>query len=235
MKQNRKLPVSECGAIVARRMAWAAVAAYCALCAAPAMAAQTAKPSAGVAQTHASAPAQTAPVSLATQPPAAATVTFRKGLLTVDAHNSTLLQILQAITAQTGMKVDGSPGDHRVFGVYGPDKPNTVITELLSGFGLNYLVVGTAKNGAPQKLVIAGLSDATPEPTQPVNSIQPAPQETLPQPQFGQRPEYQPSRIYIPRRVPAARPQPTNEPQKVRTPQEILKELEAMHSHGSQS
>jgi hypothetical protein len=164
---------------------------------------------------------------LASQPPKAATVTFHHDSLTIEAHNSTLLQILQAITAQTGMKVQGSPGDHRIFGTYGPDHPRAVLSQLLSGFAFNYILVGTAKNGAPKTLILAGTPDAASEPSPPANSIQPAPQNTLPQPQFGPRPTYQPTRPQTPAQLPV----PATTPHQLRTPQQILKELEAMHAH----
>jgi len=219
--------------------AWRGLAVSCALTAcilwaAPARAAQTQKPSPAIPQKSA---APQAPVSLADQPPAAASVTFVKGQLTIQAQNSTLLQILQAITAQTGMKVHGSPGDHRIFGIYGPGAPRAVLSELLSGFSFNYLLVGTAPNGAPQQLILAGAAASGPEPSQPVQSIQPAPPNTVPQPRFGPRfgprPGYLPSTYAQQPRDGEAptRTQPqTNRPHTIPSPQQILKELEALHA-----
>jgi len=188
------------------------------------------KPSPAIPQK--TAPPQ-APVSLANQPPAAATVLFKNGQLTIKAQNSTLLQILQSISAQSGMKILGSPGDHRIFGLYGPGAPRQVLSELLSGFSFNYLLVGTAANGAPQQLILAGAAASMPEPSQPAQSIQPAPPDTLPQPQFGPRPSYQPQ---PPSLQPSAEQGPTRTqppvsmPHTVPSPQQILKELEAMHA-----
>lgn len=215
--------------------AWRGLAVSCALFAcilwaAPARAAQTKKPSPATVQKNAAPPA---PTSLADQPPVAATVQFHHGQLTIQAHNSTLLQVLQTITAQTGMKIQGSPGNHRIFGVYGPGEPRQVLSELLSGFSFNYLLVGTASNGAPQRLILAGGAASMPEPSQPAQSIQPAPANTLPQPPFRPRPFYQPR---PPARRPEAGQEPTrnrpeaNAPHAVPSPQQILKELEAMHA-----
>jgi hypothetical protein len=172
------------------------------------------------------------------QPPTAATVTFSKGQLTIHADNSTLLQILQAVTAHTGMKIQGSPGDHRLFGVYGPGSPTQVLTQLLSGFGFNYLLVGAAANGAPRTLILAGTAVSIPEPPQPVHSIQPAPRPTFPQPHYSPHPSYQyPQNRNFDRRpspsrdAPAARtPSQASRPHAVPTPQQLLKELEAMHA-----
>jgi hypothetical protein len=213
-----------------RGLAVSCVLFACILWAAPAHAAQTQKPSPAIAQKPA---APQAPVSLANQPPAAASVQFQNGQLTIQAHNSTLLQILQAVTAQTGMKIQGSPGNDRIFGVYGPGAPRAVLSELLSGFSFNYLLVGTASNGAPQRLILAGGAASMPEPSQPAQSVQPAPPDTMPQPPFGPRPAYQPQPL---QRQPEARQEPTrnrpeaNVPHAVPSPQQILKELEAMHA-----
>lgn len=195
----------------------------------PAANAQTPKPSPAV-------PSQTS-TSLADQPPTAATVSFQSGKLTVHAHNSELLQILQSIAAQTGMKVQGRPGQHRVFGVYGPAEPREVLNQILSGFGFNYLLVGTSPNGAPQKLILAGTAGLMPQPSQPTQSVQPAPQNTLPQPQPGPRPAYQPHQSQLPRRTqpPSRSSRGAQSPQHVRTPQQILKELEAMHAKQKQN
>lgn len=235
MKQHHKLPASRStlaftGRTAPFRRAWTITAA-CALALSipPALAAQSPKPSPPVVQSSAAqnvAPpvAPQFPASLADQPPAAATITFRDGQLTINAHNSTLLQILQAITAQTKMKVQGSPGDHRIFGTYGPSKPDVVLSDLLAGFDFNFLVVGKASNGAPEQLILAGTANNTPEPPQPVQSIQPAPQITLPRPQFGNpRPYPRPRRF-----------NPAHQPHRVLTPQEILKQLEAMHANQPQ-
>ncbi|MGC8549770.1 MAG: hypothetical protein ACP5M4_08720 [Acidobacteriaceae bacterium] len=174
-----------------------------------------------------------APVSLANQPPAAATIQIENGQLTIHANNSALLQILQSISAQTGMKIQGSPGDHRIFGTYGPGTPREVLSQLLSGFSFNYLLVGTAPNGAPRQLILAGAAASMPEPSQPAQSIQPAPQNTLPQPQFGPRPSYQPqppTQQPPAERAPTLTQPPANMPHTVPSPQQILKELEAMHA-----
>lgn len=200
-----------------------------ALCASPVRAAQTAKPSPAIPQKSATAQV---PTSLANQPPTAATVTFTNGQLTVKAHNSELRQILQTITAQTGMKIQGTPGNHRIFGTYGPGQPRQVLSQLLSGFNFNYLLVGTSQNGFPQKLILAGTAPTGPAPAQPVHSVQPAPQNPLPRPQPGPRPSYpppsnQPSPSAKP---PSGSPHQTKGPHQVRTPQQILKELEAMHA-----
>lgn len=194
----------------------------CTLCALPASAQPSPRPSPAVAKNSAPSPPPRASLSLADKPPTAATVTLHNGKLAIHARNSTLLQIFQAINAQTGMKIQGYPGDHRVFGDYGPGQPRSVLSELLSGFNFNYLLLGSAPNGMPDKLILAGTTGSMPGPAQPVQSIQPAPQDTLPQPDSGPRPAYQPRRTPV-QTAPGA-------PRTVPTPQQLLRQMEAMRA-----
>lgn len=184
-----------------------------------------------------------APVSLADQPPTAATVTYNNGQLLVHAQNSTLLQILQAVTAQTGMQVQGSPGDHRIFGIYGPGRPRQVLSDLLAGFSFNYLLIGARTNGVPQKLVLTGTATSMRAPAQPVHTVEPAPRTVPPPPQFTPR-RYNPypgrgafPRGSEPRRsdTPARPQKPAAMPHSVPTAQQILKQLEAMHAQQQNS
>lgn len=135
------------------------------------------------------------------------------------------------------MKVQGIPGQHRVFGVYGPGEPREVLNQILSGFGFNYLLVGTSRNGAPQKLILAGTAGSIPQPIRPAQNLQPAPQSTLPPRQFGPRPAYHPQGYPPPptTQAPARSPQGAQGPRQVRTPQQILKELEAMRAKQKQN
>lgn len=229
MKHHRK-STARCSTTACRGLAVSCALFACILWAAPSRAAQISKPSPAGLQTPST---PQAPVSLADQPPAAAAVTYAGGKLTIHARNSTLLQVLQAIHAQTGMKLQGSPGNHRIFGTYGPGAPRAVISELFSGFSFNYLLVGTASNGAPRQLILAGAAPSGPEPSQPSQSIQPAPENTLPQPQFNPRPAYQPqpSTQQPPaQEAPTLRQPPATMPRTIPSPQQILKELEAMHA-----
>jgi hypothetical protein len=120
-------------------------------------------------------PSANAPVAAAATPPAApqpptpsdlpaqpATVKFEDGLLTVHASNSSLLQILHDVTAQTGMEVEGKPEDERVFGDFGPAAVSKVMAQLLDGGPSNYMVFGMAANHAPRSLVLSPRTSAAP-------------------------------------------------------------------------
>lgn len=82
-----------------------------------------------------------------------ADITYRDGLLTVAAANSSLNQILREIARQTGMKITGGVADERVFGTYGPSAPGKVLNTLLDGTGSNMLLVQNA-SAQPSELIL---------------------------------------------------------------------------------
>jgi len=69
-----------------------------------------------------------------------ASVTYKDGRLSVTADDSSLNQILTAISRLTGMKVTGAVADEHVFGNYGPDVPTKVLSALLDGTSSNVLI-----------------------------------------------------------------------------------------------
>ena len=83
-----------------------------------------------------------------------ATVRFSDGTLTVDADNSGLGQILQDLSARSGMTISGLNGGPRVFGIYGPGSFRDVLETLLVGVGYNYIMVGGATDGIPRELLL---------------------------------------------------------------------------------
>ena len=87
-------------------------------------------------------------------PPSPGTVTLENGLLTIKADNSDLQQILQQVAALSGMVVDGYGKRLRVFGVYGPRDPQTVLADLLADSGYNFIMVGVTDQGTPKQLTL---------------------------------------------------------------------------------
>lgn len=102
-----------------------------------------------------------APVS-APSPKPSSNVQFNDGRLTITATNCDLAEILRAISARGGMTVAGPVPAQHVFGVYGPGNPREVLTQLLTGFGYNYMLVGTGPGGMPRQLVLSLPSAETP-------------------------------------------------------------------------
>lgn len=108
------------------------------------------------------APFAATPITEAPTPAHRAEVTFANGQLTVRANDSSLHQILRAVSRQTGMKVTGGIADPRVFGDYGPATPSTVLATLIDGTGVNMLL--REGNGTPVELILTPRTGAASPP-----------------------------------------------------------------------
>lgn len=88
------------------------------------------------------------------------------GKLTIDANHADLAQILNKVAAAGGVAVEGIPASQPIFGTYGPGTPNAVLTELLTGSGENFMMVGGQSGGFPTKLILSKRGTETPQPAQ---------------------------------------------------------------------
>ena len=102
------------------------------------------------------------PPTPADLPPQAATIQFYGGLLTVHATNASLAQILRDTSVQTGMQIEGTPEDQRIFGDFGPAPVAVVLGQLLDGGPSNYVLFGRNSNMSPRTLVISPKSSLAP-------------------------------------------------------------------------
>jgi len=123
-------------------------------------------------------PAPPPPPTLAQQPPVAPRVTYRDGLLAIDAPNSTLGDIFGGIKRLTGATVDGPANlNDRVIVHLGPGQPREVIAALLNGSRFDYVVMGSPQqpNGISRIVLMArqgsveptAVAAATPTPNRP--------------------------------------------------------------------
>jgi hypothetical protein len=96
-----------------------------------------------------------------------AAVTLKDGTLTIEANDSDLSQILQSLSRQSGMIIQGTVTDVRVFCNYGPRDPGDILTELLTGLGYNIIMVGTTHEAVPRELMLTSRPDG-PSPALPV-------------------------------------------------------------------
>jgi hypothetical protein len=97
------------------------------------------------------------PPTLEQQSPTAPQVSYRNGLLTIDAPNSTLSSILRAVQSQTGatMDVPSGAGSDRVAMRLGPGQPRDVLNTLLNGTKFDYMILGVAgQPGAVQRVIL---------------------------------------------------------------------------------
>jgi hypothetical protein len=151
----------------------------------------------------------------ANHPPNPATVVWNSRGLEIQASNSSLDQILRAIAAETGAKVEGFGQDQRVFGDYGPGPAREVISRLLDGSGYNVLMIGGSGDQPPQQIILSASAAGTPAPpnTAPQSSEQQDEEQDAPIEQNVEQ-DYHPPQYPMPPRNPFGGPPP-------RAPQQI--------------
>ena len=97
------------------------------------------------------------PPTLDKQPPTAPQVSYRDGLLSINAPNSTLSSVLRAVQSQTGatMDVPSSANNDRIAMAIGPGQPRDVLHTLLNGSTFDYMILGVpGRPGAIQKVIL---------------------------------------------------------------------------------
>lgn len=154
-------------------------------------------------------PAPPVPIPPVRQPARPATVDFTQGKLRISAENSSLIGILNQVSRQTGIAVEGLSHDERIYGQYGPGSVAGTLTQLLDGAGYDFVIVGGESDQRPTRLILTpGASPgAAASPTAAVNSTSSGATPT------------------------AAAPAPDNssDPTHPKTPQEIFDELRRIH------
>jgi hypothetical protein len=106
------------------------------------------------------------PPTPAQLPPTPARVTMRNGLLTIDANNSTLADVLTGVRRETRAAIDLPAGasTERVVANLGPGTPQNVLTALLNGSRFDYIILGSEdQRDAVQRVILRAKSG--PEPT----------------------------------------------------------------------
>ncbi len=173
--------------------------------------------------------AQAAPPSLLDQPPAPPQIDLTGDVLTIHAANSSLRAILDDLQTRTGSKVEGLDKDERIFGVYGPGKPQDVLASLLDDSGYNVLISGRRADGAPREIVLSAktAAPATPSGNAPTQAAAEEDDEGADQQQTQQPAMFGPISPGSPGMGGGTPAQAGGQPQ-VRTPQQMLEELQRM-------
>jgi len=83
------------------------------------------------------------PATLMNSDPVMPKVTMEDGLLTIDAPNSTLSDVLSGVHAATGAAIEGASPSERVAVRLGPGNPAQVIAALLTGTPYDYVILGS--------------------------------------------------------------------------------------------
>lgn len=153
------------------------------------------------------------------QPPVSPAVNLQNGLLTIDAPNSVLSEVLQQVSKATGAQLEGPTASERVAVRLGPGDPRQVIAALLQGTPYDYLIVGSQENpDAVTKIVLttAPPASATAEPTPannrpPIaNPVEPPPEES---PAVENEQPQQPPQPPLPQPEPQQPQPPPNSPE----------------------
>jgi hypothetical protein len=81
------------------------------------------------------------------QPSTQPTVTFKNGLLTISANNSTLAEILREVGEKTGAEIElPAQVEERVVAMLGPGPAQQVLNTLLTGSQFNFVLVGSSSD-----------------------------------------------------------------------------------------
>lgn len=189
-------------------------------------------------------------------------VSYSGGLLTINAHNSTMNDVLAAVRRVTGATIEKPPmgGSERVVVHLGPGQPKDVLSALFNGSRYDYIILGplgqpggvqrvilTARSAMPaQSPMMANVPSAQPQPAQqeePDNASDTEdmtiPEQNQPEPEqpAQDQPQEQPQ-PGNPGQQPEAQPQQNGEDQSqqphVKSPEELLRELQQMQQQQQQ-
>jgi hypothetical protein len=92
-------------------------------------------------------------------------VSYFGGLLTIDAQNVTLAEVLKAIAEKTKATIDVPPGAgmERVVEHAGPGKPNEVMERLLNGSHFNFILVNSPQHPEELTQVLLSVQPSDPQ------------------------------------------------------------------------
>jgi hypothetical protein len=159
-------------------------------------------------------PAQTMPpipATLMNSAPVTPHVTMASGLLTIDAPNSTLSDVLSGVHAATGAAIEGATPSERVAVKLGPGDPEQVIAALLHGTAYDYVILGSlGRRDVVTRVLLT-------QQTSPASDAGSQPAQTASRPQ-----QQQPADEGMPDRPTtddaASQPNPDNEPDQAQQP-----------------
>jgi hypothetical protein len=83
------------------------------------------------------------PATLMNSAPVNPVVTMERGMLMIDAPNSTLSDVLNGVHKATGAAIEGVSPTERVAVKLGPGKPEQVLAALLRGTPYDYVILGS--------------------------------------------------------------------------------------------
>lgn len=177
-------------------------------------------------------PAQTmppVPATLMNSTPVKPTVTMEGGLLTIDAPNSTLSDVLSGIHQATGAAIEGASPNERVAVRLGPGNPRQVVAALLYGTPYDYVILGSQdRQDVVTRILLTRSSGADASSGQSVQNTaaQPHPEQESPNtPGASEDSTVTGTRVGGAQSTEPPPPQNQNQP---KTPEQLFKELQQL-------
>jgi len=168
------------------------------------------------------------PATLMNSAPVSPNVAMVNGLLTIDAPNSVLSEVLRGVHNATGAEVEGASPSERVAVRLGPGDPRQVIAALLEGTPYDYLILGSQEHpDAVTRIVLTQSSGSAAE-----NGAGRPPQASMPQQPVNDSADSSPADDVAPppageiqaEQTQQAPQQPEQNPPK--TPEQLFRELQ---------
>ena len=189
-------------------------------------------------------PVSLQPMRPSDMPPVPPQVTFHNGMLTVQAINSTMSSLLQAIRGKTGIQFEGGENSpDRVAISVGPAPEGEVLSSIFTGSNFDYVVIGRQDSpGIVQRVILtprrggpgAVMANGQPPAPQPQAAEQAADDQTNADDQANADPD-QPQDV--PEEPPQVQPTPepdTQQQSNPKTPEQLLQELKEMQQQQQQ-
>ena len=186
-------------------------------------------------------PAQTmppVPATLMNSAPVMPTVTMANGLLTIDAPNSILSDVLDEIQKATGATIEGASPTERVAVKLGPGDPEQVIAALLHGTPYDYVILGSLdRRDVVTRVLLTpspsgdGKSSDEVQPTKGSPTVSARPQREF-GPRVGNTPPPSDDQAEQPESEPE--PTPAAQPNQPKSPDQLLKELQQLDQQRQQ-
>jgi hypothetical protein len=162
-------------------------------------------------------------------------VTYRDGLLTVQALNSNLSSVITAIRNKTGIEFEGAENtSERVAISLGPAPEGDVLTAIFTGSKYDFVALGRPDSPSIVQRVILTLKNKPGAPAEAQAQARPVPQgenedEEVPDEQPNGGGDPQDTAVQAPP-VPQQPPQAENQPQQPKSPEQLLQELQQMQN-----
>src|SRR5579864_1957431 len=166
-----------------------------------------------------------------TGPPVAPVVTYRDGLLSVQALNSNLSSVVTAIRNKTGIEFEGAEGiSERVAIALGPATEGDILAAIFAGSKYDFLAIGRADSPTIVQKVILTIKNKPGvggvEGQQQAPAANPGEEEEVPEEQVNAgEPQDTPVQPPVPQPPPQAENQANQQP---KTPEQLLQELQQM-------